>query len=69
MQDILTCAMELDIHRDIIVACLIRGELNAKPDSEIRTFTTLHSGMQELRLWVEETECRNVAMESTGIYW
>ena len=25
--------------------------------------------MQELRQWEEETECRNVAMESTGIYW
>lgn len=69
MQDILTSAMGLDIHRDLIVACLIRGKLNTKPDSEIRTFTTLQSGMQELRQWVEETECRNVAMESTGIYW
>ena len=27
MQDILTCAMGLDVHRDIIVACLAKGEL------------------------------------------
>ena len=27
MQDILTCAMGLDIHRDVIVACLAKGEL------------------------------------------
>jgi transposase len=25
--------------------------------------------MQKLRDWVIEAECRNVAMESTGIYW
>jgi len=36
---------------------------------ETRTFGTLSTDLQELRQWVEEKDCRYVAMESTGIYW
>lgn len=66
MQDILTCAMGLDIHRDI---SLTKGSLGMEPEVETRTFSTLIPDMRRLRDWVVETECRNVAMESTGIYW
>ena len=69
MQDILTVAMGLDVHRDIIVACLIKGQIGLEPETEIRTFGTLIPEMQKLRDWILETGCRNVAMESTGIYW
>ena len=69
MQDILTCAMGLDIHRDVIVACLAKGELGADPEIEIRSFSTLIPEMRKLRDWVLEAECHHVAMESTGIYW
>ena len=69
MQDILTCAMGLDVHRDIIVGCLVKGAVDAEPEAETRTFSTLIPEMQKLRDWVIEAECRNVAMESTGIYW
>lgn len=69
MQDILTCAMGLDIHRDIIVACLAKGELGSDPEIEIRSFSTLIPEMKKLRDWVLEADCRHVAMESTGIYW
>ena len=33
MQDILTCAMGLDVHRDIIVACLVKGAVDAEPET------------------------------------
>ena len=69
MEDILTCTMGLDVHRDVIVACLIKGELNQKPEVEIRNFNTLRPDMENLKKWVLEQECKNVAMESTGIYW
>lgn len=69
MQDILSCAMGLDVHRDTIVVCLAKGELGADPEIEIRSFSTLIPEMQKLRDWVLETDCRHVAMESTGIYW
>ena len=57
MQDILTCAMGLDIHRDVIVACLAKGELGADPEIEIRSFSTLIPEMRKLRDWVLEAEC------------
>lgn len=69
MEDILTCTMGLDVHRDVIVACLIKGELNQKPEVEIRNFSTLRPDMENLKKWVLEQECKNIAMESTGIYW
>ena len=52
MQDILTCAMGLDVHRDIIVACLVKGAVDAEPEAETRTFSTLIPEMQKLRDWV-----------------
>ena len=69
MKDLLECAMGLDIHRDTIVACLLKGELETRPEMEIRSFGTMIPEMQKLRTWVIETGCRYVAMESTGIYW
>lgn len=69
MTDLLECCMELDIHRDIIVACLLKGALGTKPDAEVHSFSTLIPGMQELQDWVIESNCHYIAMESTGIYW
>lgn len=69
MKDILTCAMGLDIHRDIIVACLITEALGTDSEVEIRSFSTLIPEMKKLRDWVVESDRHNVAMESTGIYW
>lgn len=60
--------MGLDIHRDAIVACLAKGDLDTEPEVEIRSFSTLIPEMKKLREWVEETDCRHIAMESTGIY-
>lgn len=68
IQNIFTCAMGLDVHWDIIVASLVKGSVNAEPEAEIRSFSTLFSEMQKLRKWVIEVESRNFAMESTEIY-
>ena len=69
MQDILTCAMGLDVHRDVIVACLAKGELGTDPEIEIRSFSALIPEMRKLRDWVIETSCHHNAMERTCIYW
>lgn len=57
------------MHRDNIVACLMKGALDNKPVAEIRTFSALQYGLINLKEWLEIEECHNVAMESTGIYW
>ena len=71
MQDILDCCCGLDIHKESIVACLLKGPLEAglKPRSEIREFGTQLKDLLALRKWLEENLSHYVAMESTGIYW
>ena len=69
MKDLLERCMGLDIHKESVVACLMTGPVDCKVEKELRTFGTLSANLQELRRWVEETDCRYIAMESTGIYW
>lgn len=61
----------LDIHKESIVACLLKGPVNTelKAHSEIREFGTQLTELNALRKWLEKHECHYVAMESTGIYW
>ena len=69
MQDILEICCGLDVHRDTVVACLLKGTLDGTPSKEIRTFSTLLPELEKLKLWLEEEQCHHVAMESTGVYW
>ncbi len=69
MQDMLYCAMGLDVHKNSIVACLLKGNVDTTPEPEIRTFGTMFSDLRQLREWVISSDCTNIAMESTGIYW
>ena len=38
--------MGLDVHRDVIIACLIKGKFNQKPEIEIRNFITFRPDME-----------------------
>lgn len=71
MEDILECCCGLDIHKESIVACLLKGPVEGglKPRSEIRECGTQLKDLIALRKWLEEHKCHYVAMESTGIYW
>jgi transposase len=54
----------LDVHKKTVVACARTPE-----GREIRTFSTMTQDLLELSQWLQERECRVVAMESTGVYW
>ncbi|HEX7557038.1 MAG TPA: IS110 family transposase [Leptolinea sp.] len=71
MDAILECCCGLDIHKESIVACLMQGPIGEglKPRSEIHEFGTLLKDLIQLRAWLNEHQCRYVAMESTGIFW
>lgn len=69
MEAILEICCGLDVHRDNIVACLMKGSLENKPISETRTFSALQHGLKDLKKWLEDEDCHHIAMESTGIYW
>lgn len=71
MEDILECCCGLDIHKETIVACLLKGPIGRglKPSSEVKEFGTQLKDLVALRDWLEAHDCNYVAMESTGIYW
>ena len=58
----------LDVHKDLVVACvrLARGE---EVKREIRRFGTTTRQLLALREWLEGHGVTHVAMESTGVYW
>ncbi len=58
----------LDVHKEIVVACLLIWE-GGKVHKEIRTFLTMTSGLVVLHDWLQAHRVTHVAMESTGIYW
>lgn len=69
VEAVLECCCGLDVHRDTIVACLLKGPKDLKPEVMMKSFSALQDGLLKLRRWLEEENCRHVAMESTGVYW
>lgn len=58
----------LDVHKETVVAC-VRIMADGKARRECRTFATTTEQLMELRAWLEECRCTQVAMEATGVYW
>jgi len=59
----------LDVHQATVVACLLTGEPGRLPRKQVKTFSTMTSGLIELRDWLKAAGCTAVAMEATGVYW
>src|SRR5579883_1068735 len=59
----------IDIHKKMIVACVITETESGQRHKEIRTFRTVTSDLLELLDWLKAAACTHVAMESTGVYW
>jgi transposase len=64
MEVVHNCCCGLDVHKDTIVACLLKPR-----GREIRTFRTTTDQLREMVFWLTEADCWHVAMESTGVYW
>ena len=74
MEDILEVSCGLDVHKEMVVACIIKKqERIAKTKNplsiELKTFKTLPDDLHHLKRWIEDHNCHDVAMESTGVYW
>lgn len=69
MDAILERCAGLDVHQENVVACVLSGPLDRKPEQEIRTFGTTTKELLALLDWLTEKQCTHVAMESTGVYW
>src|SRR3989442_3720494 len=59
----------LDVHKKIIVACLIVLAANGQRHKEIRTFGTMTRDLLALLDWLRAAGCTHVAFEATGVYW
>ena len=58
----------IDVHKKMIVACLLIIT-DQGVHKEIQTFTTMVPDLLRLRDWLNAQRCEAVAMESTGVYW
>ncbi len=64
------CCAGLDIHRDTVSACVrrrVRGQAEAAIEEQV--FGTFTQDLERLRSWLRKRKVRQVAMESTGVYW
>ena len=68
MEALLYCACGLDVHKEVIEACILRG-LGVEPEVIRHSFGTTKPELQKLMDWLGENDCYTVAMESTGVYW
>jgi transposase len=59
----------LDVHKKVVVACLLVLAANGQRRKAIRTFGTMTQDVLALLDWLKEAGCTHVAFESTGVYW
>lgn len=65
MENLIRNACGLDVHQASITACIIHQEKG----KQIKTFGTTTLELEELTKWLVENEVKQLAMESTGVYW
>jgi transposase len=59
----------LDVHKDQVTACIRLALEQGSTKVFARNFSTLPSGLRELRQWLLTYSVTHVAMEGTGVYW
>jgi transposase len=69
MEVVYTRCCGLDVHKKMVVACLIVPNSLGQRSKEIRTFRTTTQELLLLRDWLALAGCTHLAMEATGVYW
>src|SRR2546426_12518007 len=69
MQILYRCCCGLDVHKKMIVACLLRIDEHGEFSQQVRTLGTTTEELLRLSDWLVEAGCEAAAMESTGVYW
>ncbi len=59
----------IDVHKEVIVACLRTVNKKGEKVEEIREFSGFTDDLQLMHEWLHANNCPIVAMESTGVYW
>jgi transposase len=58
----------LDVHKDLVVAC-VRISQGNRVEHLVQSFATTTTGLLALADWLAAHGCTHVAMEATGVYW
>ncbi|MDQ2903805.1 MAG: IS110 family transposase [Chloroflexota bacterium] len=69
MEVLYTRCCGLDVHKKMVVACLIILDSLGQRKKELRTFRTTTQELLLLRDWLVLADCTHGAMEATGVYW
>src|SRR5215471_16845269 len=59
----------LDVHKKLVVACVIITPSGGEPERTVHSFGTMTEDLLKLADWLETCGVSHVAMESTGVYW
>jgi transposase len=66
MEAIIERCCGLDVHKDVVVACVLLGPAEGRARKEIRTYGTTTTQLEQMRDWLGQVGCTHVGMESTG---
>jgi transposase len=69
MEQLYTTCAGLDVHKQTVVACVLRPPVAGRARKEVRTFATTTNALLALADWLRSAGCTHVAMESTASYW
>ena len=58
-----------DVHKSMVMSCVLTGDFKEQPRKEIRDFGTMTKEVLTMADWFLDNEVYDVAMESTGVYW
>jgi transposase len=59
----------LDVHRDVVAACLRLPGPRGGTVTEKERFQTTTGALARLEAWLTDRQLALVAMEATGVYW
>ena len=59
----------LDVHKDMVCACIIITEADGEQSFVIKDFSTFTDDLYRLKAWLLRHACQVIAMESTRVYW
>ena len=63
------CCAGLDVHKRIVVACVLKGAFGEEVISKVKSFGTTTPELMEMIEWLKSCGATHVAMEATGNYW
>jgi transposase len=69
MEMLLRCCAGLDVHKKSVVACIRRITDGDRLEEKVCHFGTTTAELLALADWLAVSGVRQVAMESTGVYW